>query len=89
MENRPFLSNPEPSSRNVPLPESEPVREVWTPQPDFEPPQRQFYAEPPRPKSDPFAMFKENNIGLILLGIVIGVIIMNMRPIIVNPGKSQ
>jgi len=34
-------------------------------------------------------MFKENNIGLILLGIVIGVIIMNMRPIIVNPGKSQ
>jgi hypothetical protein len=62
---------------------------VWTPQQDYEPPQRQFYAVETPKKSDPFAMFKENNIGLILLGIVIGVIIMNMRPIIVNPGKSQ
>lgn len=88
MENRPFLSNPEPSSRSAPLPESEPVRDVWTPQPDYDPPQRQFYAVEPPKKSDPFSIFKENSIGLILLGIVIGVIIMNMRPIIVNPGKS-
>jgi hypothetical protein len=86
MENRPFLANPEPSSsRNAPLPDPEPIQRPWTPE-------RQFYPqvvemEPPRQKSDPFAMFKENNIGLILLGIVIGVIIMNMRPIIVNPMK--
>jgi len=46
---------------------------------DLEPPQQQ--------KMDIFSTFKNNHVGLILLGIVIGVLIMNMRPIIVNPGK--
>jgi hypothetical protein len=37
------------------------------------------------PSKSPFDALKENHMALILLGIVIGVIIMNMRPIIVNP----
>jgi hypothetical protein len=61
-------------------------REVWTPQEFDEPPQRRFapmYDAPP--SKSPFDALKENHMALILLGIVIGVIIMNMRPIIVNP----
>jgi hypothetical protein len=34
-----------------------------------------------------FDSLKENQVALILIGIVIGVLIMNMRPIIVNPTK--
>jgi len=44
----------------------------------FEP----LYAPQPVAKKDPFEAFKENQICLILLGIVIGVIIANMRPVI-------
>jgi hypothetical protein len=36
-------------------------------------------------KPDAFTSLKENHIALILIGIVIGVLIMNMRPIIVQP----
>jgi hypothetical protein len=46
-----------------------------------------FFPSPPV-KKDPFAALKENHVALILLGIVIGVIIMNMRPIIVNSGGA-
>ena len=52
---------------------------------DEEPPRHRMFAPPPI-KKDPFAALKENHVALILLGIVIGVIIMNMRPIIVNSG---
>ena len=34
------------------------------------------------PKKDLLASFKDNPIGLILLGIVVGYIISNMRPIV-------
>ena len=34
-----------------------------------------------------FDSLKDNHVALILIGIVIGVLIMNMRPIIVNPMK--
>jgi hypothetical protein len=44
----------------------------------FEP----LYPPQPATKKDPFEAFKENQIGLILLGIVIGVIIANMRPVV-------
>jgi hypothetical protein len=37
------------------------------------------------PKKNVFDSLKDNQMALVLLGIVIGVIIMNMRPIIVNP----
>jgi len=56
---------------------------------DEEPlPRRMMFAPPPIAKKDPFAALKENHVALILLGIVIGVIIMNMRPIIVNPSMK-
>jgi hypothetical protein len=41
-----------------------------------------MYPPQPATKKDPFEAFKENQIGLILLGIVIGVIIANMRPVV-------
>jgi hypothetical protein len=37
------------------------------------------------PKKNVFDSLEDNQMALVLLGIVIGVIIMNMRPIIVNP----
>jgi hypothetical protein len=43
---------------------------------------RRFEPLYPPEKKNPFESFKENQIGLILLGIVIGVIIANMRPVI-------
>lgn len=65
-----------------------PRRDVWTPVQDDDPvPPRRFIPIAEHPKQDPFSALKENHMALILLGIVIGVIIMNMRPIIVNPVK--
>jgi hypothetical protein len=90
MENLPFLSqSAEPSSRSVQPPEPEP-RRAWTPQPDFEepPPQRRFVPISDQARQqNVFESLKENQVALILIGIVIGVLIMNMRPIIVNPMK--
>ena len=92
MENLPFLSqNPEPSSRSVqpPAPEHEPRVRAWTPQQDFdEPPPRRFVPAFDTPRQqNVFESLKDNQVALILIGIVIGVLIMNMRPIIVNPMK--
>ena len=79
MENLPFLSkSDQPSqSRNGPQSESEwPVQDQ--PRPMF---QRDFEA----PQKDPFDFLKNTNpVGLILLGIVIGVMIVSMRPIVVQ-----
>jgi hypothetical protein len=47
-----------------------------------------MFLPPQTIKKDPLAALKENHVALILLGIVIGVIIMNMRPIIVNSGVA-
>jgi hypothetical protein len=89
MENLPFLSqSAEPSSRNVPPPEPEPRPRAWTPQQDFDEPRRFVPAfEPPARQQNVFDSIKDNQVALILIGIVIGVLIMNMRPIIVNPMK--
>jgi hypothetical protein len=38
--------------------------------------------ERPQVKKDLFESFKENQIGLILLGIVIGFLLANMRPVV-------
>jgi hypothetical protein len=93
MENLPFLSqSAEPSSRNVPPPEPDSRARAWTPQPDFDDqlPSRRFVPafEPPARQQNVFDSLKDNQVALILIGIVIGVLIMNMRPIIVNPMKS-
>jgi len=60
---------------------------VWTPTHEFEEPQQQrrFVPMYEPPKKNVFDSLKDNQMALVLLGIVIGVIIMNMRPIIVNP----
>jgi hypothetical protein len=86
MENHPFMSpQDDQPSRSAPLRESDPRREVWTPADDME---RRFHPMmEDTPKKNPFDAFRENQMALVLLGIVIGVIIMNMRPIIVNPVK--
>lgn len=92
MENLPFLSKSEPQSRSAQLPppesaEPESHGAMWEPEEDA-PRQRFVPMFAPPPKKDPFAALKENHVALILLGIVIGVIIMNMRPIIVNSGGA-
>ena len=76
MENLPFLSNDAPSqSRSAPQHESE-----W---PEPQPREREFQVQP-RAK-DPFEVLKDiNPVGLILIGIVIGTLIISMRPIVVQ-----
>jgi len=81
MENLPFLkqqSEP-PSSRSAPPPENEWPSHMDSPR-RFEP----LYNTVDRPqvKKDPFEAFKENQIGLILLGMVIGFLLANMRPVV-------
>jgi hypothetical protein len=62
------------------------ARDTWTPTHEFEDqPQRRFVPMYDPPKKNVFDSLKDNQMALVLLGIVIGVIIMNMRPIIVNP----
>jgi hypothetical protein len=77
MENLPFLkqNDREPPSRNAPS-ESDWPRE----------PQR--YAQddivmaPPRP--DVFESLKANPMALVLLGIIIGALLVNMRPVVIK-----
>ena len=94
MENLPFLSKSEPPSRSAQLPPPESAMPEnrgasWDQLEEEEiRPNRYMFAPPPLEKKDPFAALKENHVALILLGIVIGVIIMNMRPIIVNSGGA-
>lgn len=80
MENLPFLSkSDQPSqSRNGPPSESD-----W---PVAQEPRHQILFDAPTPKSnDPFEFLKNTNpVGLILLGIVIGVLVVSMRPIVIN-----
>jgi hypothetical protein len=83
MENLPFLSKggePLPS-RSVPPPRAE--SEV----PEYEEPQQRFYPAWPQPvpHQSAFDALKENHIALILIGIVIGVLVVSMRPIVINP----
>ena len=77
MENLPFLSQNqnEPSSRNE--------QHDW---PEPPPPPRRFaQAE----KTDVFESLKNvNPVALILIGIVIGTLIVSMRPIVVQSAKS-
>jgi hypothetical protein len=72
MENLPFLSKSEPQQQNAQL-ENEWVRE------------EQRFQQFSEPKKDPFDMLKTANpVALILLGIVIGTLIVSMRPIVVQ-----
>jgi hypothetical protein len=98
MENLPFLTqSADPlSSRGAPPPletdQQQQQRRAWTPVQEFDdqpPPSRRFvpaFDHQPR-QQNVFDSLKDNQVALILIGIVIGVLIMNMRPIIVNPTK--
>ena len=80
MDNLPFLSKSgeQLPSRSAPPPQDE--NEYDEPPPRFWPPPPQLQ------RPSPFDSLKDNHIALILIGIVIGVLIMNMRPpIIVKP----
>jgi hypothetical protein len=81
MENLPFLSNDVQSQlRSDHQPESD-----W-PEPPPQPPDRVFSVQ--NRAKDPFEFIKEvNPIGLILIGIVIGVMMISMRPIVVQSAK--
>jgi hypothetical protein len=85
MENLPFLSKggePLPSRSAPPLPQQAESEYGG------DEPQQRFYPAWPQPqvRQGAFDSLKDNHIALILIGIVIGVLIMNMRPpIIVKP----
>ena len=77
MENLPFLSNDVPSpSRNAP-PRG---NDEWV-----DPPPERTFSMQSRGGNDPLEILKGvNPIGLILIGIVIGVMVVSMRPIVVQ-----
>jgi hypothetical protein len=78
MENLPFLSKSEPLP---PRPQSVQLENEWDRQRLQELHDDRFQ----QPKKDPFEMLKTANpIALILLGIVIGTLIVSMRPIVVQ-----
>lgn len=78
MENLPFLKQNEPQSRNAPS-ESE-----WPQQQ-----QQRYMQEEARdvataPKADVFESLKGNPMALVLLGIIIGALLVNMRPVVIK-----
>jgi hypothetical protein len=80
MENLPFLSKggEQLPSRNVPPPRAE------SEAPEFDEPRYPVWPQPPARQST-FDALKENHIALILIGIVIGVLVVSMRPIVIHP----
>ena len=83
MENLPFLSKSDEqlSSRNVQLP---PPRRPESEVPEYDE-QPRYFLPPPIPRQNSFDLLKDNHIVLILIGIVIGVLVVSMRPIVINP----
>ena len=82
MDNRPsFLSSKnDPSAASL---ENDQVEQMYVPQQ-----QQQHYVERKdvEKKDDPFEKLKNNPLVLgLLVGIVIGIILTNMRPVIINP----
>jgi hypothetical protein len=78
MENLPFLTKPAEQSRNDPGPQSE---NEWPQQP----PRYIEQQMAPPPRNDVFESLRANPMGLILIGIIVGVIIANMRPVVIQP----
>jgi hypothetical protein len=80
MENLPFLkqNDREPQSRNAPPSESDWPREHQR----YVPQQEDMMAGPPR--TDVFESLKANPMALVLLGIVIGALLVNMRPVVIK-----
>lgn len=77
MDNLPFLSQSQSQSRN----EARPDESEWQ-VPDQPPLQR--YMAPEKP--DLLDSIKSNPMALILIGIIVGAMLMNMRPVIIKSG---
>ncbi len=73
MENLPFLSQPQSQSRN----EARPDESEW--QAQEQPPLQRY-------KPDLLDSIKSNPMALILIGIIVGAMLMNMRPVIIKSG---
>ena len=80
MENLPFLkqSDREPPSRNAPS-ESD-----WPREHQRYVPQQEDVAMVAPPRPDVFESLKANPMALVLLGIVIGALLVNMRPVVIK-----
>jgi hypothetical protein len=78
MENLPFLSKNEPQSRSEPENDWRPTENAFEPRETYTPQQTQ------KPATDALEFLKANPMGLILIGIVIGVLIANMRPVVIK-----
>lgn len=79
MDNRPsFLSSKsDPSAASL---ENEQVEQMYAPPPQY------VERRDVERKDDPFEKLKNNPLVLgLLMGIVIGIILTNMRPVIINP----
>jgi hypothetical protein len=79
MENLPFLKQNEPQSRNAQSESEWPQR----------PPPHYMQDDEPRdvataPKADVFESLKGNPMALVLLGIIIGALLVNMRPVVIK-----
>ena len=79
MENLPFLkqNDREPPSRNAPSESDWPQHQRYVPQQEDV-----VMVAPPRP--DVFESLKANPMALVLLGIVIGALLVNMRPVVIK-----
>lgn len=78
MENLPFLSKSEPQSRSEAEHDWRPTENAFEPREPYAPQQAQ------KPATDALEFLKANPMGLILIGIVIGVLIANMRPVVIK-----
>ena len=74
MDRPPFLSKSDPSQENE--------EDAWPSQP---PPQQPVFIQQQRPAPDIFEQLKMNPMALVVIGIIIGVFLVNMRPVVIKP----
>ena len=79
MDNLPFLSQSQSQSRSEV--QQQPDESEW----QAEQPTLQRYISPPS-KPDLLDSIKSNPMALILIGIIVGAMLMNMRPVIIKSG---
>ena len=83
MENLPFLKQNEPQSRNAPSESDWPQRPPprYMQEEDDEP---RGHVDIAVPKADVLDSIKGNPMALVLLGIIIGALLVNMRPVVIK-----
>ena len=73
MDRPQFLSKSDPSQENE--------EDQWPSQPH---PQQPVFVQPPR-QPDIFEQLKMNPMALVVIGIIIGAFLVNMRPVVIKP----